>query len=60
MSKKIAVLGNGATGSVNGGLLTAAGHDVTMIDQWAAHVDAIYRHSAGPTRPFFWTCAYLT
>ena len=41
MSKKIAVLGTGATGSVIGGLLTAAGHDVTMIDQWAAHVDAM-------------------
>ena len=34
MSKNIAVIGTGATGSVIGGLLTAGGHDVTMIDQW--------------------------
>ena len=41
MSKKIAVIGTGATGSVIGGLLTAVGHDVTMIDQWSAHVNAM-------------------
>ena len=41
MSKKIAVIGTGATGSVIGGLLTAGGHDVTMIDQWGAHVNAM-------------------
>ncbi len=41
MSKNIAVIGTGATGSVIGGLLTAGGHDVTMIDQWGAHVNAM-------------------
>ena len=40
-SKKIAVVGTGGTGSVIGGMLTVAGHDVVMIDQWGAHVDAM-------------------
>ena len=39
--KKIAVLGTGGTGSVIGGMLTRAGHDVTLIDQWPAHVEAM-------------------
>src|SRR5262249_2363453 len=38
--KRIAVLGAGAIGSVVGGLLTRAGHDVTLIDQWPEHVNA--------------------
>ena len=37
-NKKIAVVGTGGTGSVIGGMLTVAGHDVVMIDQWGAHV----------------------
>ena len=41
MDKKIAVVGTGGTGSVIGGMLTKAGHDVTMIDQWAEHVQAM-------------------
>jgi 2-dehydropantoate 2-reductase len=41
MSKKVAVLGTGGTGSVIGGMLTKAGHDVTLIDQWPAHVEAM-------------------
>ena len=41
MSKKIAVLGTGGTGSVIGGMLTRAGHDVTLIDQWPAHVESM-------------------
>ena len=40
-TKKIAVVGTGGTGSVIGGMLTVAGHDVVMIDQWGAHVDAM-------------------
>jgi len=39
MNKKIAVVGTGAIGSVIGGDLTDAGHDVSMIDMWAAHVE---------------------
>jgi len=41
MFKKIAVLGSGGTGSVIGGLLEKGGCDVTIIDQWPAHVEAM-------------------
>lgn len=41
MSKKIAVLGTGANGSCTGADLTNAGHDVVLIDQWPAHVEAM-------------------
>jgi 2-dehydropantoate 2-reductase len=41
MSKKIAVLGAGAVGATTGAYLLKAGHDVTLIDQWAAHIDKI-------------------
>jgi 2-dehydropantoate 2-reductase len=36
---RIGIMGVGAIGSVVGGLLTKAGHDVTLIDQWPAHVE---------------------
>lgn len=38
---RIAVVGVGAIGSIIGGLLTKAGRDVTLIDQWPAHVEAM-------------------
>ena len=41
MIKRIGVLGAGAIGSVVGGMLTRAGHDVTLIDQWPEHVEAM-------------------
>ena len=41
MITRIAVLGSGAIGSVVGGLLTKAGHDVTLVDQWPEHVEAM-------------------
>lgn len=41
MKPKIAVLGTGAIGSSIGADLTLAGHDVTLIDQWPAHVQAM-------------------
>jgi 2-dehydropantoate 2-reductase len=41
MDKKIAVLGAGAIGSSIGADLSKAGHDVVLIDQWPAHVDAM-------------------
>jgi len=41
MDKKIAVLGVGAIGGTVGAYLTRAGHDVTLIDQWAAHIEKI-------------------
>lgn len=40
-TKKIAVLGTGAIGSSIGADLTLAGLDVTLIDQWPAHVEAM-------------------
>ena len=41
MDKKIAVLGTGANGSSAAANLTDAGYDVVLIDQWAAHVEAM-------------------
>ena len=41
--KKIAVLGAGAIGGTLGGLLSKAGHNVTLIDQWPEHVEAMKR-----------------
>ncbi|NND50458.1 MAG: NAD(P)-binding protein, partial [Rhizobiales bacterium] len=41
MSKKIAVLGTGANGSCTAADLTRNGHDVVLIDQWPAHVEAM-------------------
>ena len=38
---RIGILGAGAIGSIVGGLLTKAGHDVTLIDQWPEHVEAM-------------------
>ena len=43
MSMRIGVVGAGAIGCVVGGLLTRAGHDVTLIDQWPEHVEALKR-----------------
>ncbi len=40
MTPKIAVIGAGAVGSLLGGLLACAGHDVTLIGR-SAHVEAI-------------------
>ncbi len=44
MDKKIAVLAPGGIGAPVGGLLTKAGHDVILIDQWPAHVEAMKAH----------------
>ena len=41
MTKNIAVLGTGANGSCIAADLTKAGHDVALIDQWPAHVEAM-------------------
>jgi len=40
-SPKIAVVGAGAMGSVYAGLFAEAGYDVTVIDVWADHMNAI-------------------
>src|SRR5580693_1257071 len=41
MTKRIAVVGAGAVGGYIGASLYHAGHDVTLIDMWPAHVEAI-------------------
>ena len=38
---KIAVVGAGAMGSLFGGLLAASGENVTLVDVWREHVEAI-------------------
>ena len=38
---RITVVGAGAMGGSYGGLLGVAGHEVSLIDAWQAHVDAI-------------------
>jgi 2-dehydropantoate 2-reductase len=44
-ARSIAVLAPGGIGAPIGGLLTRAGHDVVLIDQWTEHVEAM--RSAG-------------
>lgn len=44
MPQKIAVLGTGANGAGIGADLVRAGHDVTFIEQWPAHVEAMRAH----------------
>ena len=41
MAKRIAFVGAGAIGGYIGANLTALGHDVTLIDPWPAHVEAM-------------------
>ncbi len=43
-SKKIAVVGTGANGAAIGADLTRAGLDVTFIEQWPAHVEAMRKN----------------
>ena len=44
MSKRIAVIGAGAVGGYVGAHMTAAGHDVTLIDPWPDHVEQMQAH----------------
>jgi 2-dehydropantoate 2-reductase len=41
VTSRIAVIGAGAVGSIIGGLLAKSGADVTLVDQWPEHVEAI-------------------
>ena len=45
---KIDIIGAGAIGSV-GGLLTKAGHDVTLIGQWPEHVETTRARGRDPS-----------
>jgi 2-dehydropantoate 2-reductase len=54
MAKRIAFVGAGAIGGYVGASLAACGHDVTLIDPWPAHVEAIRAggmHLYGMTEP---------
>ena len=44
MKKRIAVVGAGAVGGYLGGHLARTGNDVTLIDPWPEHVEAIRKH----------------
>src|SRR5262245_58253373 len=44
MAMRIGIIGAGAIGSVVGGMLTKAGHDVTWIDQWPQHVETMRKN----------------
>lgn len=43
-TQKIAVVGTGANGASIGADLIRGGHDVTFIEQWPAHVEAMRAH----------------
>ncbi len=43
MAMRIGIVGAGAIGCVVGGLLTRAGGDVTLMDQWPEHVERMKR-----------------
>jgi 2-dehydropantoate 2-reductase len=53
MFNRIGIVGAGAIGAIVGGLLTRAGRDVTLIEQWPEHVEAMRRQglrlSGGPS-----------
>ena len=51
MSPRIAVLGTGANGSCIAASLIDAGLDVTLIDQWPAHVEAMRADGLTITMP---------
>lgn len=44
MNRDLAVLSTGSIGSCVGADLTRAGHDIVLIDQWPAHVEAMKAH----------------
>src|ERR1051325_3236081 len=43
MNKRIVVVGAGAIGGYTGGNLAHNGYDVTLIDPWPEHIEAIRR-----------------
>ena len=50
-SPRIAVVGTGANGAAIGADLTRAGHDVTFVEQWPAHVEAMRTHGVRVEMP---------
>ncbi len=51
MIARIGIVGAGAIGAIVGGLLTKAGLDVTLFEQWPEHVEAIRRQGLRLTTP---------
>ena len=51
MPRKIAIVGSGANGTSIGVDVARAGHDVTLIDQWPAHVEAMRKNGATVAMP---------
>ncbi len=51
MTEKIAILGSGANGSCVAADLVRAGRDVTLIDQWPEHVEAMRRQGLTVRQP---------
>jgi 2-dehydropantoate 2-reductase len=51
MFARIGIVGAGAIGAIIGGRLTKAGVDVTLLEQWPEHVEAIRRHGLRLTGP---------
>ena len=43
MAPRIGIVGAGGIGGIVGGMLTRAGHDVTLVDQWPEHIDTMKR-----------------
>lgn len=41
---RITIVGSGAIGGLAGAWMTQAGHDVTLTDRWAEHIDALKAH----------------
>ena len=41
MFERLAIVGTGAIGSVIGAYLSRAGRDITLIETWADHVEAV-------------------
>jgi 2-dehydropantoate 2-reductase len=41
VATRIGIIGAGGIGSIVGGMLTKAGHDVTLMEQWPEHVEAM-------------------
>ncbi len=55
MSSRILFIGGGAIGSYLGAFLSRSGHDVTIVDTWPEHVEAIREGGisvTGPHEPF--------
>jgi len=43
MTTRIGIVGAGGIGAIVGGMLARAGRDVTLVDQWLEHVEAMKR-----------------